>query len=87
MSFNHVSIMLWLLDTCDERIQRFGSMKLPSGIRRLASATTLLMPLLALYTIIAISFPAMSLPCWNRNVCNGAAMLLHQSGAATITMS
>ena len=54
--------MLWQSEVCDERIHKLGDRKLPSGINRLASASTPLMPLLALDTISPMFLPAISSP-------------------------
>lgn len=62
------------LDICELLIHRLGDKKLPSGISRLASASTPSMVLLALDTSSHILLPAIFFPFSKRNVCIGAAM-------------
>ena len=60
MSSSHFATIEWQFDVCEERIQRLGARKLPSGISRLASASTPLIPLLTLDTIRPMFLPAIS---------------------------
>ena len=62
VSFSHRTIIEWQSDVWDERIQRLGVRKFPSGINRLASDSTPLMPLLELDTIRPIRVSAISAP-------------------------
>ena len=82
----HSALRAWQLAVCDDLIHRLGLTNTPSGTSLRASASTPLMPLLALDTTSAIRLPAIRLPLAKRKVCIGAAMLLHHSGVAT-TMS
>ncbi len=54
--------MLWQLGACDERTHKLDDRNLPPGINRSASASTPLMPLLALDTISPMPLPAISSP-------------------------
>lgn len=60
--FNHSAVIEWQSDVWDERIQRLGVRKFPSGINHLASDSTPPMPLLALDTIKPIRLPVISAP-------------------------